>query len=63
MPRRPLVAADFVRRRALMLPAEAQHQHLLALPKGSDLGAALVAAMGAIEADFEPRAAMVVTRC
>ncbi len=54
MPRRPLVAADFVRRRALMLPSEAHYNYLLALPKGSDLGAALVAAMNAIEADFEP---------
>ncbi len=53
-PRRKLVAADFVRRRALMLPPQAHYQHLLALPKGSDLGAALVAAMNAIEADFEP---------
>ena len=54
VPKRRLVAADFVRRRALMLPAQAHYQHLLALPKGSDLGAALVAAMNAIEADFEP---------
>ena len=54
MPRRKLVAADFVRRRALMLPPAAHYKHLLALPKGSDLGAALVAAMNAIEADFEP---------
>ncbi len=54
MPKRKLVAADFVRRRALMLPPKAHYNHLLALPKGSDLGAALVAAMNAIEADFEP---------
>ncbi len=53
-PSRPLKQADFVRRRALMLPPEAHYEHLLALPKGSDLGAALVAAMNAIEADFEP---------
>ena len=57
MPRRPLVQADFVRRRALMLPPEAHYNHLLALPKGSELGAALVAAMNAIEADFAPLAA------
>jgi type I restriction enzyme M protein len=56
MPKRKLVAADFVRRRALMLPPQAHYQHLLSLPKGSDLGAALVAAMEAIEADFEPLA-------
>lgn len=54
MPKRKLVAADFVRRRALMLPPEAHYKHLLGMPKGSDLGAALVAAMNAIEADFEP---------
>ena len=54
VPKRKLVAADFVRRRALMLPPQAHYNHLLALPKGSDLGAALVAAMNAIEADFEP---------
>ena len=53
-PSRPLKQADFVRRRALMLPPEAHYEHLLALPKGSDLGAALVTAMNAIEADFEP---------
>ena len=56
MPKRKLVAADFVRRRALMLPPQAHYNHLLALPKGSDLGAALVAAMESIEADFEPLA-------
>ncbi|MCK6422559.1 MAG: type I restriction-modification system subunit M [Aquabacterium sp.] len=56
MPKRKLLAADFVRRRALMLPPQAHYKHLLALPKGSDLGAALVAAMEAIEADFEPLA-------
>lgn len=56
MPKRKLVAADFVRRRALMLPPQAHYNYLLSLPKGSDLGAALVAAMEAIEADFEPLA-------
>jgi type I restriction enzyme M protein len=54
MPKRKLVAADFVRRRALMLPPQAHYKHLLSLPKGGNLGAALVAAMNAIEADFEP---------
>ena len=56
MPERKLVAADFVRRRALMLPPAAHYKHLLALPKGSALGPALVDAMNAIEADFEPLA-------
>jgi type I restriction enzyme M protein len=56
MPNRPPVKADFVKRRALMLPEEARYDELLKLPKGSDLGAALVAAMEAVERDFEPLA-------
>jgi len=54
MPKRPLTAADFKKRRALMLPIEARYGTLLALPKGADLGTALVDAMNAIERDFEP---------
>src|SRR5437762_5489883 len=54
MPKRPLTAADFKKRRALMLPMEARYDTLLALPKGADLGAALVDAMNAIERDFAP---------
>jgi type I restriction enzyme M protein len=54
MPRRPLVKQDFIRRRALMLPKEARYDELLKLPKGANLGAALVEAMNAIERDFEP---------
>jgi len=54
MPKRPLTAADFKKRRALMLPKEARYDELLRLPKGSDLGAALVKAMDGIERDFEP---------
>src|SRR5258708_1639310 len=54
MPKRPLTAADFKKRRALMLPKEARYDTLLALPKGADLGTALVDAMNAIERDFEP---------
>ena len=50
MPRRPLV-----------LPPEAHYQHLLSLPKGSKLGAALVATMNAIEADFAPLAGQLPT--
>src|SRR5437763_3565892 len=56
MPKRPLTAADFKKRRALMLPKEARYDSLVALPKGSDLGTALVEAMNAIERDFEPLA-------
>ena len=54
MPKRPLTAADFKKRRALMLPKEARYDSLLALPKGADLGTALVEAMHAIERDFAP---------
>ena len=56
MPKRPLRQADFVRRRALMLPPAAHYSHLLALPGGSPLGAALIHAMDVIEADFAPLA-------
>ncbi len=55
-PKRPLVKGDFIKRRALMLPEVARYDHLLKLPSGANLGAALVDAMNAIEADFEPLA-------
>jgi len=54
MPKRTLAAADFKKRRALMLPKEARYDELLKLPKGADLGTALVKAMDAVERDFEP---------
>ena len=54
MPKRPLTVADFKKRRALLLPREARYDELLKLPKGADLGTALVEAMNAIERDFEP---------
>jgi type I restriction enzyme M protein len=54
MPKRPLTSADFKKRRSLMLPKEARYEELINLPKGSDLGAALVKAMDAVERDFEP---------
>jgi type I restriction enzyme M protein len=56
MPKRPLNKADFLKRRALMLPKEARYDELMRLPKGGDFGAALVAAMNAIEREFEPLA-------
>lgn len=56
MPKRPQVKGDFIKRRALMLPEIARYDHLLKLPSGTNLGAALVDAMNAIEADFEPLA-------
>ena len=56
MPKRPLNKADFIKRRALMLPDVSRYDTLLKLPSGASLGAALVDAMNAIEADFEPLA-------
>ncbi len=56
MPKRPLVKGDFVKRRALMLPQKARYDELLKLPKGANLGGAIVEAMDAIERDFEPLA-------
>ena len=54
MPDRPLVEADFTRRRALMLPEVARYDVLLEKPKDGNLGAAVTAAMEAVEAQFEP---------
>lgn len=54
MPKRPLTKADFIKRRALLLPQMARYDTLLSLPSGSNLGSALVAAMNAIEMDFPP---------
>jgi type I restriction enzyme M protein len=56
MPDRPLIEADFTRRRALMLPDSALYETLLGLPKDGKLGAALTAATEAIEAAFPPLA-------
>jgi type I restriction enzyme M protein len=56
MPDRPLVEADFRRRRALMLPEAARYGVLLKKPKDGKLGAALTAAMEAVEAAFPPLA-------
>lgn len=54
MPKRALVKGDFLKRRALMLPKEARYDELLKLPKGVNLGTAIVKAMDSIERDFEP---------
>jgi type I restriction enzyme M protein len=54
MPKRSLTAADFKKRRALLLPKEARYDELLKLPKGANLGEALIKAMEAIERDFQP---------
>jgi type I restriction enzyme M protein len=46
MPDRPLVEADFTRRRALNLPESARFDVILKTPKDGNLGAALNAANG-----------------
>jgi type I restriction enzyme M protein len=56
MPDRPLVEADFTRRRALKLPENARFDVILKTPKDGNLGAALTAAMEAIETAFPPLA-------
>jgi type I restriction enzyme M protein len=56
MPDRPLVEADFTRRRALNLPESARFDVLLKTPKDGNLGAALTGAMEAIEDAFPPLA-------
>ena len=56
MPRRPLLEADFKRRRAMMLPEEARYDLLLERPKDGTLGAGVNAAMDAIEKRFPPLA-------
>ncbi len=56
MPGRPLHDADFTRRRAMRLPEAACYDRILDQPKGGRLGAALTAAMEAVEAHFPPLA-------
>jgi type I restriction enzyme M protein len=56
MPDRPLVEADFTRRRALNLPENARFDVILKTPKDGNLGAALNASMEVIEAAFPPLA-------
>ena len=56
VPERPLVEADFTRRRALMLPETARYDVLLEMPKDGNLGAAMTAAMEDVEEHFPPLA-------
>ena len=56
MPERPLIEADFTRRRALMLPEKARYDFLLGLPKDGNLGTAVTSAMEAVEDQFQPLA-------
>ena len=54
MPDREVRDADFTSRGAMMLPEEIRYDHILAQPKDGKLGAAVTAAMEAIEAKFQP---------
>ena len=56
MPDRPLGEADFTKRRALMLPEPARYDTQLEMPKDGNLGAAVTAAMDAVEDHFPPLA-------
>ncbi|MDE0155943.1 MAG: class I SAM-dependent DNA methyltransferase [Gammaproteobacteria bacterium] len=56
MPDRPLIEADFTRRRAMMLPETARYDVLLEMRKQGNLGAAVNAAMEAVEEHFSPLA-------
>ena len=55
-PDRPLIEEDFTQRRALMLPETARYDVLLGMPKDGSLGAAVTAAMEAVESHFPPLA-------
>jgi type I restriction-modification system DNA methylase subunit len=56
MPRRKIMPADYVSRRALFLPETARYDYIMdkAATSGGDLPALVTAAMNAIEASFEP---------
>ena len=56
MPERPLVDADFAKRRALALPEAARFDALIERPKGGSLGAAVTTAMETVEDHFAPLA-------
>ena len=56
MPERQPIEADFTRRRALMLPEPARYDVLLEMRKDGNLGAAVTAAMDAVEERFPPLA-------
>ena len=62
MPDRPLVEADFTRRRALKLPKSARYDVLLEMRKDGNLGAAVTAAMETVEARFPPLAGQLPKR-
>jgi type I restriction enzyme M protein len=56
MPKRKVLPADYLRRRALWLPEKARYDWIMeqAAIRGSDLPKIVTEAMTAIESDFEP---------
>jgi len=54
MPKRKIIAADYVKRRALFLPEQARYERILATPTDADLAEVVIGAMTAIEESFEP---------
>jgi type I restriction enzyme M protein len=54
MPKRKVIAADYVKRRALFLPEAARYENILATPTDADLAEAVIRAMTSIEESFEP---------
>ena len=56
IPHRPLVKADFVRRRAMMLPEAARYDLILGQRKDGNIGQRLIDAMDAVESEFPPLA-------
>jgi len=56
MPPRPIVPADYVRRRALYLPEAARYDYIMEKASSSDLPTLVTEAMVAIEEKFEPLA-------
>ncbi|MBX3394289.1 MAG: N-6 DNA methylase [Phycisphaerae bacterium] len=56
MPKRKPIVADYIKRRAMWLPELARYENILSLPKGTDIGESLIAAMNAIEETYEPLA-------
>lgn len=53
MPKRQVIPADYLRRRALWLPEVARYDYIANLPTEKDPGQALIAAMNAIEDSFD----------
>src|ERR1035438_10809908 len=56
IPDRPLVDADFLRRRAMMLPGGARYDEILEQRKNGNLGQAITVAMRSEEKHFPPLA-------